>query len=304
MKFYLTITLIFLVLLTANSHSAKWEEIGTIQIQGNNIKIYADSISLQDDQNNKDHKKLWVKLELPEHIESNINNEQYRIRKEQYYFNCVKKLFTVSHIILINDKGETVYNSGSFDPFTKEYEDAWNFVIPDSGPNLIYKYSCGKEISPSTTEVAKKAKQRNNNNKLVKTESYSGGEITDGLDIKRIRWAKHKDYERLVFDIYKWGGYEKPEGLEPADKPGHFKITRMIIDNTLKIQFNGYRAFTANIPNFENSNFIRNISLNTDEENADDSGFLLQIELRKPVEYKVLELKSPARIVIDFIEEN
>jgi len=175
-------------------------------------------------------------------------------------------------------------------------------VFPDSGPDLIYKYSCEKEESPSKTEVAKK--KNNNNKKFVKTDSYSGGEDTDGLDIKRIRWGKHKDYERIVFDIYKWGSYEKPEGVEPAHKPGHFKISRNEKDNTIEVRLNGYRAFTAAIPNFENSSFIKNISMNTDEKNADDSGFLLQIELKNPVEYKVLELETPARIVIDFKEKN
>ena len=61
-------------------------------------------------------------------------------------------------------------------------------------------------------------------NNYITQGSFKGGVFTDGLDIKSIRWADHNSYERLVFDIYKWGGPNNPKGLLPNEYPGRFNI--------------------------------------------------------------------------------
>ena len=74
----------------------------------------------------------------------------------------------------------------------------------------------------STAEVQKAQKVKKGN--YITEGSFVGGEFADGLDVKTIRWADHRNYERLVFDIYRWGGPNSPEGLLPNEYPGSFEM--------------------------------------------------------------------------------
>ncbi len=131
--------------------------------------------------------------------------------------------------------------------------------------------------------------------------SVSGGEIADGLDVKNIRWAKRGNFERLVFDIYKWGGPTNPEGILPNINSGTFKFT-FKSDTQVDATFEGYRAFSAKFPVFTKSELVREIKIDQDEENAGDSEYKIIIYFKQPVKIEVFELYSPARIVVDIIE--
>jgi len=149
---------------------------------------------------------------------------------------------------------------------------------------------CAEELS------AKKLKHGN----YINTGSFKGGEIADGLDVKYIRWAHRKNFERLVFDIYKWGGPTSPEGILPNEYPGTYKF-EFVSEREVDISFEGYRAFTAEFPKFEKSDLVSEIKFLNDEENASDSGFNIKIYFKQPVKIKVFQLYSPARIVVDMI---
>ena len=129
--------------------------------------------------------------------------------------------------------------------------------------------------------------------------SILGGEIADGLDVKNIRWGKHDGFERLVFDIYKWGGPTKPEGIFPNDYPGRFEL-KFQNELILYLRFNGYRAFSANPPDLYSSKLIEQAQLDTREEPTNDINYSFLIKLKKPAKLEVFELDSPARIVVDF----
>ena len=133
--------------------------------------------------------------------------------------------------------------------------------------------------------------------------SIHGGEIADGLDVKNIRWADRGNFERLVFDIYKWGGPTNPAGILPNDYPGTFKF-EFITETEVQARFDGYRAFTASFPKFEKSDLVSEIAIIRDEENADDSSFRIKIYFKRPVKIEVFELFSPARIVVDLVEKD
>ena len=124
--------------------------------------------------------------------------------------------------------------------------------------------------------------------------SVQGGEIADGLDVKNVRWADRNNFERLVFDIYKWGGPTNPAGLLPNDYPGTYKF-EFKSSTVVEARFDGYRAFTASFPTFKKSDLVSEITIIRDEENADDSSYRVKIE--------VFELYSPARIVMDIVEK-
>jgi hypothetical protein len=144
----------------------------------------------------------------------------------------------------------------------------------------------------------KAAKDKQDN--YISSGSFEGGEITDGLDVKEMKYASHGKYERIILYIYKWGGHDKPEGTEPVDVPGHFKISSGKNNENLDVQLGGYRAFTAKLPRFEKSNLIRDITLPTGEKIVTGNGFSFVIGFKIPVKFEVFELHSPARIVIDF----
>lgn len=131
--------------------------------------------------------------------------------------------------------------------------------------------------------------------------SISGGEISDGLDVKNIRWADRDNFERLVFDIYKWGGPTNPEGIVPNDYPGTFNF-EFKSEKEVVVSFEGYRAFTARFPKLLKSKLVSEISIVRDEKNAGDSEFKIKIYFKQPVKIEVFELYSPARIVVDIIE--
>ncbi len=134
----------------------------------------------------------------------------------------------------------------------------------------------------------------------INTGSIHGGEIADGLDVKNIRWADRNNFERLVFDIYKWGGPTSPGGILPNEYPGTFKF-EFVSEREIDVSFEGYRAFTAGIPKFEKSDLVSEIKILLDEENASDSGFKIKIYFKQPVKIEVFQLYSPARIVVDMI---
>lgn len=132
--------------------------------------------------------------------------------------------------------------------------------------------------------------------------SVHGGEIADGLDVKNIRWADRGNFERLVFDIYKWGGPTNPAGILPNEYPGTYKF-EFKSNTEVEASFEGYRAFTASFPAFKKSDLVSEIAIIGDEENADDSSFRIKIFFKRPVKIEVFELYSPARIVVDIIEK-
>ena len=137
----------------------------------------------------------------------------------------------------------------------------------------------------------------------INTGSVYGGEIADGLDVKNIRWADRGNFERLVFDVYKWGGPTNPEGLLPNEYSGTFKF-EFINEAEVEATFDGYRAFTAKFPEFAKSDLVKDIKLMVDEENSGDSRFKIKIYFKQPVKIEVFELYSPARIVVDLVNTN
>ena len=118
--------------------------------------------------------------------------------------------------------------------------------------------------------------------------SFSNGIITDGLDVKSIREGKHKEYVRLVFDVYADGKQAKRVGRYEAKHDNNKKDISVIL--------NGYRKFSAPLPSFPYDSLIEQIYF---EQYLDDNGLKFHIKLRENAEVKIFDLKNPARIVFD-----
>lgn len=301
-----------MIILTFPAFSQVWNEFATMEVRGSKVTLYGDRTSLRIDEQNDDERRLWVKFELSEDMQSEYNKEKYRIRKEEYFFRCDENEFAVAHTILMDEKENIVYDSGYHHPFDPAYEENWYQVTPGSGPEIIYNSVCKlgegkKQVADESVkdddskETTSKTSERL---KGFKTSGHiTGGEITDGLDVKEVRWAPRKGFERLVFDVYKWGGYEKPEGTEPVEVPGYFEVSMSKDENKMEIRLGGYRSFSAELPELNDSKLIESITINKNEKLADDSGYILDVVLKRSSAFKAFELHKPARIVIDLIPE-
>lgn len=118
--------------------------------------------------------------------------------------------------------------------------------------------------------------------------TFSGGKTQDGLEVKSIRQGRHEGYVRLVFDVFNQG--------EAAHTVGSYQVKYHRSTNIIEIVLDGYRKFSASLPNFSASSEIEQIYFST---YLDDSGFKFNIKLRKNSKIRSFDLKQPARLVID-----
>jgi len=126
--------------------------------------------------------------------------------------------------------------------------------------------------------------------------SVQGGEITDGRDLRNIRWGKHPEFERIVLDIYKGAYYDKGP-VVPV--PCYFVVEYEYYPFRFTVTLNGIRARNAEYRSFPESSIIEETYLIP---YLDDSGIKFAIALGGPVEFEVFELHNPGRIVIDLRE--
>lgn len=300
-KYIHILILLFVVFGSLPAYAQVWTEFATMKVRGMDVTLYGDKTSLRIDEQEEDKRRVWVKFEMSGSMKSQYNDKEYRTRKEEYFFDCEEKIFAVAHTVLLDKNNNEVYDSGYHHPLDPGYQKNWYDVTPGSGPEIIYDKVCNIQIDDNEERTVSPDKQalKENGKDFITAGYITGGEITDGLDVKNIRWATWKGFERLVLDVYKWGGYEKPEGVEPAEKPGYFEVSMPKGENRLDIKLGGYRSFSADMPDIRDSAIIQSIAINRDEKLADDSGYLVNIALKKPSSFKAFELHSPGRIVVD-----
>ena len=196
-------------------------------------------------------------------------------------------------MILLDRDEKTVYDSGSYDPFSEEYKNSWKLISPKSGPDLIYHYICvDKTKTESTIDSTEKQTDEEILPEPIKIDSIKK---SDGFEVKKIRWAKHEDYERVVIDIFK--------GDKPVEKPTNYNVSEEEGKNRLRVEFKDYNKFSAEIPDLKDSGFISKIYNENDRKDQTKNNFVIVIDLKKQVEYKSFELENPGRIVIDLNDD-
>ena len=122
----------------------------------------------------------------------------------------------------------------------------------------------------------------------------TGGTITDGRDLRAIRWGSHPGYERIVLDIYH-GGYG--EQGPPAFDPCWFEVELEDYPYRAVVVLGGIRGLSADFDQtFPANSLIEDVHSILYK---DDSGASLAIVYRRPVEIRVLALNNHGRIVID-----
>jgi hypothetical protein len=126
-------------------------------------------------------------------------------------------------------------------------------------------------------------------------QEFSGGVVTDGLNVKSIRSANHDGYERLVFDSYYWSEHGEKSN-KPTNKVGNYKVSYDKNQRVISVVIEGYREFSAKFPTFISQSIIEKIYF---DKYLDDSGYKFNIKLKASAKVKVFDLEKPARLVFD-----
>ena len=292
-KILLSTVLLSVLIIPVQAFSAVWKPLGKMNMGGMEVTIYVDKSSIQSDEVNNEFKRSWVKFELPKNVKSDYSDDLYRVREELYYFHCGENLYTVTHVKLFNSSDELIYDSGEFDPFTKDFDNAWKLITPVSGPDLVNTYVCKLDHSYTPDDDVPEW-MRKYKTETLESPSLSKNITTGEISLKEIRWAMRDDsVERLVFDIY--------DGEEKVSKPDNYKVIDEARDQKFDIRLEDYKSVETVLPDLEKSKIIEEINISEDTEN---NAVNIEIKLNNSPEYKVFEVENPGRLVIDLTPES
>jgi hypothetical protein len=138
--------------------------------------------------------------------------------------------------------------------------------------------------------------QKTDSNGFTDNSSVSGGVITDGKVLSKIRTGEQPGFERIVFDIYERVGSFGSNDLKASNTACHYDIKYSKTNNSMTIILSGVRF--SNVPRIVNVktpliNYIKQIVYD------DDSAFCYEISFKQEILYKAYVLQNPARVVID-----
>jgi hypothetical protein len=167
-------------------------------------------------------------------------------------------------------------------------------------PKVVKEKSMVEEVEAveKVKKIAKKYPKVQSYTKR-KQEIFSGGIMTDGLDIGTIRLGKEGTTTRLVFDSYKWNTHSNTPSIR-AHETGYYTFTYEPKKRRITAIINGYRGFSAlhnaKVRTFGSNPMVRKLTM---EKYLDDSGFKFMIELKQNAKVNVFDLKAPGRIIVD-----
>jgi hypothetical protein len=159
-----------------------------------------------------------------------------------------------------------------------------------------------KEPSTESTKEPDKtteATSESNSATLLKgftsSGSFSGGEKSSGQDVAFVRHGSHDTFERLAFDFYEWIG-GRPS--QPVDVITSYSAAISDDGRTISIIVTGaIEAYASqSILNLNNSANIDSVSYNYF---GSGEAVAITIILKNPSQYKVFNLVSPAKLVVD-----
>jgi len=155
--------------------------------------------------------------------------------------------------------------------------------------------------TPSTTEaVTQTTTEAAALSGFISSGGFSGGLGSFGQDVAFARYGYHQSYERIVFDIYEWIGGEPSTRAEKIT----LYATNISADGkTISITLNGAIDAYARSSGIDlkGSSVIKSVDY-MDPGNGDAVAII--ISLSQKSQYKVFELKSPAKLVVDIAPLN
>lgn len=179
------------------------------------------------------------------------------------------------------DETERDENEGDDDNGMKDNDDGDTLTENDQSPNDTDNQDTNRAPYPGNEEL------------FTTDGAFEGGEISDGHALKEMNWASHASHDRLVFHMY-YGGYGEYDG--PVEVPGYYTVEAEEYPFRLVYTLTGVRGFTRDLPDFTGSELFKNVRYIP---TFDDSTIRIALEFHQPVEYIVLDLDDPGRIVTD-----
>jgi len=177
---------------------------------------------------------------------------------------------------------------------TSTSEETWTFsFIIDDDQTYVETLDILVNDESLPVESLQEVTQPKNLEGYITTGSFSGGTNSENQDLGAIRYGNHETFERLVFDMYEWNGTSSPTQVVEMTC-----LYETSIDSTGKLitlEFSGAQSVSAVLPHFSGNSLISSIKVHY----PTPSTASIDIELKNPVAYKVFELQSPGRIVLD-----
>lgn len=131
---------------------------------------------------------------------------------------------------------------------------------------------------------------------FVGSGEFSGGVKSSGQDIASARYGHHIDFDRIVFDIYEWQGGQ-PQN--PVENITEYKSSISSDGKTISIVLYGaLDAYARNsLLDLKGRNHIKSVTYNSA---GSTESVTINISLENRSVYKVFDVKSPARLIVDF----
>ena len=130
---------------------------------------------------------------------------------------------------------------------------------------------------------------------FITSGTFTGGKSLTGQDVGTARYGNHNDFDRIVFDLYKWIGGSPVDTVDEittytANISSDGKKITIILSGAMDAYASTSPIDLAGSPNIESVKF----SLSGPNESVQ-----IDISLKNASQYKVFNLKSPARLVVD-----
>jgi hypothetical protein len=123
-----------------------------------------------------------------------------------------------------------------------------------------------------------------------------GGDDRQMLVLQRLRWARNKGFERVVFEFSQKDGKK----LRPVDRAGFFHIQRLGDPKAIMLSFKGIKHMNVSERRMRKSfRKSKKVSGITFFPLVDDEELNVAINLRRNSRFEVFELQNPARVVVD-----
>ena len=218
--------------------------------------------------------------------------------------------FTIDTVIRQNANGISQTNSVQWDFRVVDQGSSW-LLDGVSYNSTAYTGSIDTTEPPSTTESTQT--QTTEPPKPTTTEpttskptefdyagfkssgSFTGGTLSSGQDVGGVRYGDHGDFERLAFDIMKWVDGTPTETVDIATS---YSATLSADGKKITIVLTGARDAYASLNpvNFKDSPNISSVGFSFA---GQGESVQIDINLKSPSQFKVFDLKSPARLVVD-----
>ncbi len=125
--------------------------------------------------------------------------------------------------------------------------------------------------------------------------NFAGGDITDRISISDIRFGDHKDYERYVFDCYRFSDSTK----EKSNIVPYYNVIYQNSSNSALFKFNGIREFTAQLDILLKSKYIEDFLI-LPIQDAEEFGFIVKFVPNAAI--RVYEVENSARVILEIMK--